>query len=62
MRAAACRCSTSHIWFRMCEAGEVGAATRHESITGLQIIKARRANFILPNGQLDKSRWQTVSG
>jgi hypothetical protein len=46
----------------MCEAGEVGAATRHESITGLQIIKARRANFILPNGQLDKSRWQTVSG
>ncbi len=34
----------------------------HELITGLQIIKARRAHFILPNGQLDKSRWQTVSG
>jgi hypothetical protein len=33
-----------------------------ESITGLQIIKARRAHFILPNGQLDKSRWETISG
>jgi hypothetical protein len=34
----------------------------HESIIGLQIIKARRAHFILPNGRVDKSRWQTVSG
>lgn len=32
-----------------------------EAIAGLQIIKARRANFLLSDGQLDKARWDTVS-
>jgi hypothetical protein len=32
-----------------------------EAITGLEIIKARRAHFILPNGRLDTVRWNTLS-
>jgi hypothetical protein len=28
-----------------------------QAITGLEIIKARRAHFILPDGQLDTPRW-----
>jgi hypothetical protein len=32
-----------------------------EAITGLEIIKARRAHFIFPNGRLDIPRWHTVS-
>ena len=32
-----------------------------EAIAGLQIIKARRAHFLLPNGKLDTARWHTVS-
>ena len=31
-----------------------------ESIPGLEIIKARRAHFILPDGRLDKERWDSV--
>ena len=32
-----------------------------EAIAGLEIIKARRAHFLLPNGRLDTGRWHTVS-
>jgi hypothetical protein len=32
-----------------------------EAIAGLEIIKARRAHFILPSGRLDTGRWHTVS-
>jgi hypothetical protein len=32
-----------------------------QSIAGLQIIKARRAHFILPDGTLDTRRWEEVS-
>jgi hypothetical protein len=32
-----------------------------EAIAGLEIIKARRAHFLLPDGTLDRARWQVVS-
>jgi len=32
-----------------------------EAIAGLEIIKARRAHFILPSGRLDTGLWHTVS-
>jgi len=32
-----------------------------EAIAGLEIIRARRAHFILPSGRLDTGRWHTVS-
>lgn len=32
-----------------------------EAIAGLEIIKARRPHFILPDGQLDIDLWNTVS-
>jgi hypothetical protein len=32
-----------------------------EAIAGLEIIKARRAHFLLPDGRLDRARWQVVS-
>jgi hypothetical protein len=32
-----------------------------EAIAGLEIIKARRADFIMPNGMLDVSRWDAVN-
>jgi hypothetical protein len=32
-----------------------------EAIAGLEIIKARRAHFILASGRLDTSRWHTAS-
>jgi hypothetical protein len=32
-----------------------------EAIAGLEIIKARRAHFLLPDGRLDTGRWHTVS-
>jgi hypothetical protein len=31
-----------------------------EAIAGLEIIKARRAHFVLPNGTLDTSRWRLL--
>jgi len=31
-----------------------------ESIAGLEVIKARRADFILPDGQLDLARWRSL--
>jgi hypothetical protein len=31
-----------------------------QAIAGLEIIKSRRAHFILPDGQLDLARWQTL--
>ncbi len=31
-----------------------------ESIPGLEIIRARRAQFIKPSGQLDKERWAAL--
>jgi len=36
--------------------GESGSA-----IAGLEIIKARRSHFILPNGTLDLGRWSAVN-
>lgn len=32
-----------------------------EAIAGLEIFKARRADFILPNGRLDKARWNELN-
>jgi hypothetical protein len=32
-----------------------------KAIVGLEIIKARRAHFLLPNGRLNTSLWHTVS-
>lgn len=32
-----------------------------EAIAGLEIIKARRAHFLLPNGHLDTARWHSLS-
>jgi hypothetical protein len=32
-----------------------------EAIAGLEIIKARRAHFVLPDGRLDATRWQYAS-
>jgi hypothetical protein len=32
-----------------------------EAIAGLEIIRARRAHFILPDGTLDVQRWQSVA-
>jgi hypothetical protein len=32
-----------------------------EAIRGLEIIRARRAHFILPNGELDTARWHNLS-
>lgn len=32
-----------------------------QAIAGLEIIKARRAHFILPDGNFDLSRWRTLS-
>lgn len=32
-----------------------------QSIPGLEIIKARRADFILPNGQLNRARWNALA-
>jgi hypothetical protein len=29
-----------------------------EAIAGLEIIKARRAHFVLPDGSLDATRWR----
>jgi hypothetical protein len=32
-----------------------------EAIAGLEIIKARRAHFLLPRGNLDTARWHSLS-
>lgn len=32
-----------------------------QAISGLEIIRARRAHFILPNGQLDVQRWNQLA-
>lgn len=32
----------------------------NEAIAGLEIVAARRAHFILPDGKLDKMRWSSV--
>jgi hypothetical protein len=32
-----------------------------EAIAGLEIIKARRTHFLLPDGRLDRPRWHTLS-
>jgi hypothetical protein len=32
-----------------------------QAIAGLNIIKARRAHFILPDGRLDRVRWHAVN-
>lgn len=32
-----------------------------QAIAGLEIIRARRAHFILPNGQLDVPRWNQIA-
>jgi hypothetical protein len=32
-----------------------------EAISGLEIIRARRAHFLLPDGRLDTARWHTMS-
>jgi hypothetical protein len=34
---------------------------QEEAIAGLEIIKARRAHFLLSDGGLDRARWQVVS-
>ena len=31
-----------------------------QAIAGLEVIRARRAHFILPNGNLDLVRWQSL--
>ena len=33
----------------------------NEAIAGLEIIKARRAHFILPDGKLDRTLWSTIN-
>jgi hypothetical protein len=33
----------------------------NQAIAGLEVIRARRAHFILPNGQLDVARWKLFS-
>jgi hypothetical protein len=33
----------------------------NEAIPGLEVIRARRPHFILPDGRLDRARWATVS-
>jgi hypothetical protein len=37
------------------------AENAEEAIAGLEIIKARRAHFLRPNGQLDVGRWHLMS-
>jgi hypothetical protein len=32
-----------------------------EAISGLEIIRARRAHFILPDGHLDTARWYALT-
>jgi hypothetical protein len=32
-----------------------------QAIAGLEVIRARRAHFILPNGQLDLARWKSLA-
>jgi hypothetical protein len=32
-----------------------------QAIAGLEVIRARRAHFILPNGQLDVARWKALT-
>jgi hypothetical protein len=36
------------------------SATEGEAITGFEVIRARRAHFILPDGQLDVNRWTSL--
>jgi hypothetical protein len=33
----------------------------NEAIPGLEVIRARRPHFILPDGTLDRARWAAVS-
>jgi len=33
----------------------------NEAIPGLEVIRARRPHFILPDGRLDRARWATIS-
>ncbi len=33
----------------------------NEAIPGLEVIRARRSHFILPDGKLDRARWAAVS-
>jgi hypothetical protein len=42
-------------------AGPNPSPDEREAIAGLEIIKARRANFILPDGRLDVRRWDDLS-
>ena len=37
------------------------SADAGQAIAGLEIVKARRAHFILPDGRLDRARWQTTN-
>ena len=37
------------------------SADEAQAIAGLEIIRARRSHFILPNGQLDIRRWEDGS-
>jgi len=37
------------------------SADESQAIAGLEVIRARRAHFILPDGQLDLARWKSVT-
>jgi hypothetical protein len=37
------------------------AADASQAIAGLEVIRARRAHFILPDGTLDTARWQSLA-
>jgi hypothetical protein len=37
------------------------SADENEAIAGLEVIRARRAHFIFPNGQLDVERWKALT-
>ncbi len=36
------------------------SSDKNQSIHGVQIIRARRAHFILPDGKLDRQRWGSI--
>jgi hypothetical protein len=37
------------------------SSDENQAIAGLEIIRARRAHFILPDGRLDVARWKSLS-
>jgi hypothetical protein len=41
--------------------GPNASSDEAQAIAGLEIIRARRAHFILPDGQLDIRRWVDIA-